>query len=59
MTFHFFESYRLLDILLIWKHGRPNPMPSNLTGSYADRKQSKLCGYAIHKTGGLCSVYEG
>lgn len=26
-------------------------MPSNLIGSCADRKQSKLCGYAIHKTG--------
>lgn len=26
-------------------------MPPNLIGSCADRKQSKLCSYAIHKTG--------
>lgn len=47
----FIESYQLLDILLIWKLRRPNPMPPNLIGSCADRKQSKLCSYAIHKTG--------
>lgn len=53
MTFHFFfiESYQLLDILLIWKLRRPNSMPPNLIGSCADRKQSKLCSYVIHKTG--------